>query len=809
MSTSPPPAMTSAPKKRQYAPGENQVYYGAAESQQSVDAHVPYPPIPGDTPAEPNYVDLMSYPPHPRDLHTPRPEIRLRWTPSPPSIASADQSLATLYQSPTLRAVPKSEPLHYSSKIPLGLVISPYRGDEESVPVIEDGIITRCRGCKAYLNPYVQFIDGGSRWRCSLCGLPNDTLDWNRGAGVGNGDHIELTSPVVEFVATAEYTNRAPAAPAYVFLLDVSQGAITSGFFQTTIRTISENLDNIPAAQHRTKVALVCYDSSLNFFVMTHEAQFSMLVISDLEETSLPRSPEDLLVNLSEFRPSLEALLDRLPTIFANPHTTSSALGPALESALAILASTGGKIILLSASPPRLERGALDFKADAQHDTQKEPEPEKPAAAFYHAFATSCIEPCVSVDMFLAGKKNQYIGLATLSLVPHYTSGQTFYYPNFDVAQDAVKFAVEFGRVLAMPCMLEAEMRVRCSKGIAVKSMHGNFFSLQSDRVIMPTVPVNQSYAVELQIEETLMEPIVVFQTAVLHTTSSGERRIRVLNLALPTTSIIQEVFASADVKAATVLVLKQTVQRTSSALALEVRRQKLAKKVADACEAYATVDKATSRMELRLPENLRMFPILMLGAFKKLAIHADTQTVHDVRAYARVLFASASPEDLIQYIYPDIYSLHNMPPEVGFVGNEGIFMMPSPLPLTGTWWERHGLYLINDGQIMYLVVAPDAVPLLIQDVFGVGNYGELKSGKMELPELDTAISQRITAIIGNIREHRDVVRPTVYVVKDDATSPMALRNAMVQNLIHDHVDGVRFSYRAFLSDIAAKINAK
>ncbi|KAK6974286.1 hypothetical protein R3P38DRAFT_3482571 [Favolaschia claudopus] len=67
-----------------------------------------------------------------------------------------------------------------------------------------------------------------------------------------------------------------------------------------------------------------------------HTAELSMIGISHLQETYLPRSPEDLLVNFS-FRPSLEALLDRLPTIFADAHTTSSALGPALESALAIL----------------------------------------------------------------------------------------------------------------------------------------------------------------------------------------------------------------------------------------------------------------------------------------------------------------------------------------------------------------------------------------------------------------------------------------------------------------------------------------
>lgn len=54
-----------------------------------------------------------------------------------------------------------------------------------------------------------------------------------------------------------------------------------------------------------------------------------------------------------------------------------------------------------------------------------------------------------------------------LACLPHYTSGQTYYYPAFNAgrAEDAIKFAHEFGEVLAMPIMLEAVMRVRASRG--------------------------------------------------------------------------------------------------------------------------------------------------------------------------------------------------------------------------------------------------------------------------------------------------------------------------------------------------------
>ena len=55
-------------------------------------------------------------------------------------------------------------------------------------------------------------------------------------------------------------------------------------------------------------------------------------------------------------------------------------------------------------------------------------------------------------------------------------------------------------------------------------SFHGNFFVRSTDLLAMPAVPQDQSYAIEVQIEEAISTPFVVFQTAVLHTTCYGEK---------------------------------------------------------------------------------------------------------------------------------------------------------------------------------------------------------------------------------------------------------------------------------------------
>ena len=113
----------------------------------------------------------------------------------------------------------------------------------------------------------------------------------------------------------------------------------------------------------------------------------------------------------------------------------------------------------------------------------------------------------------------------------------------------------------------------------------------------------------------------------------------------------------------------------------------------------------------------------------------------------------------LIPYIHPAFYSLHNMPPDVsahhliqdfflnshhtvkaGTVGESGV-IMPPPLPLTSERLERHGLFLIEDGQTIFLWVGRDAVPQLVRDVFNLPSYDVLLGGKVSLLSLTLLIS--------------------------------------------------------------------
>ena len=134
-------------------------------------------------------------------------------------------------------------------------------------------------------------------------------------------------------------------------------------------------------------------------------------------------------------------------------------------------------------------------------------------------------------------------------MIPRFTGGQTHFYPGFNANNnaDALKLEHEIEKLLAEKIGLEAVMRTRCSAGMVCKAFHGNFTTRVPDIMALPNVPRDQSYCVEIGIEEDLQGSHAYFQTALLYTTCFGERRIRVINLCLPIARTLPEVFSAAD----------------------------------------------------------------------------------------------------------------------------------------------------------------------------------------------------------------------------------------------------------------------
>ncbi|WEW60633.1 COPII subunit [Emydomyces testavorans] len=748
--------------------------------------------------------DLLTHAFNVAELDFPPPPIIL--PPNASVTPSPTANCSPKFVRSTLNAVPTTNSLLKKSRLPFALVIQPFTSlhdAEDPVPIISDQIISRCRRCRSYINPFVTFLDHGHRWRCNMCNLTNDVpqgFDWDATAqkALDRWQRAELNHAVVEFVAPQEYMVRPPQPLVYLFLIDVSYSSVTSGLLATAARCIRESLDRIPNTDRRTRLGFIAVDSSLHYFTIPRDGSETsdpgMLVVSDLDEPFLP-IPGDLLVTLTECRENIEVFLDKLQEMFQNTQNGGSAMGSALRAGHKLIGPVGGKLTILTASLPNMGYGSLEMREDKKVlGTSKESSLLQTGNSFYKSFAVECSKQQISVDMFLFS--SQYQDVASLSNLPRYTGGQTYFYPGWNAArsEDAIKFAKEFSDYLSAEIGLEAVLRVRATTGLRMSTFYGNFFNRSSDLCAFPAFPRDQAYVVEVAIDETVTRPVVCLQTAVLHTTCNGERRIRVLTLALPTTQSLADVYASADQTAITTYFSHKAVERTLGS-GLEQARDALQAKIIELLSTYRKelAGGSVSGGGLQFPSNLRGLPVLFLALIKNIGLRKSAQIPTDIRSAALCLLSTLPLPLLIQYIYPKMYSLHDMPEDTGMPGpTTGEIVLPPLCNLSSERLVPYGLYLIDDGHVQFLWVGRDAVPQLILDVFGVIDRSQLRVGKQFLPELDNDFNERVRAVVQKSRDVRSrgvgsIVVPQLYVVKEDGEP--GLRLWAQSMLVEDRAD--------------------
>eukprot|EP01114_Cavostelium_apophysatum_P023174 TRINITY_DN864_c0_g1_i2.p1 TRINITY_DN864_c0_g1~~TRINITY_DN864_c0_g1_i2.p1 ORF type:complete len:800 (+),score=151.47 TRINITY_DN864_c0_g1_i2:45-2444(+) len=597
---------------------------------------------------------------------------------APYSIAEHVQCPRT-YLRMTLNAVPSSTNLLNKSNIPLGCVIHPMARPlttEDQIPIINFGAsgILRCRRCRGYINPFVSFTDGGRRWRCNLCSLPNDVPGdyFSPIDGMGRRQDLderpELHKGCVEFVAPSEYMVRPPQPPCYLFVIDVGYQSISSGMFHTAIETIKRTLNDIPGTP-RTRVGFITYDSTVHFYNLRASLSSpQMLVVADIDDVFLPL-PEDMLVNLNESRAIIENLLSKFPTMFQSTHIVDSTLGVALKAGFEVLKNIGGKMIVLASNLPSEGLGRLKKREDSKlFGTDKETSLLLPEEAYYKNFALDCSRQQISVDTFLFPL--DYIDVATLGCLPQFTGGQLYYYPGFTAAIDGERFYRDLIRDLTRETGFEAVFRVRTSKGLKATAHFGNFFIRSTDLLALPNVDADKAFAVQLALaENTITTNYVSFQAALLYTTSSGERRIRVFTQCLPVVSTLVEVFKAADNDAITTLTTKMAIEKALNAR-LSDAREAIVNKCIDILTVYRTdLAPATGNSgQLMLPETLKTFPLHVLALVKSVLFRGGTEIRSDERSYY-LMHARTLPLSLtIPLLYGRMFAVHNLSEEVSVI---------------------------------------------------------------------------------------------------------------------------------------------
>ena len=281
------------------------------------------------------------------------------------------------------------------------------------------------------------------------------------------------------------------------------------------------------------------------------------------------------------------------------------------------------------------------------------------------------------------------------------------------------------------------------------------------------TLDADKAIAAKLKHEGKLDDKVdAYFQCASLYTSATGERRVRVHNLAVPVSSLISSVFRAADMDTTIAFFTKECASRSlprrrrrcleeraeadlfpSSRAAITVAagktlrqvRESLSDSCAKALLAYRKhCASSTSPAQLILPESFKLFPLYALALMKTKALKGGV-VASDVRTWAMRQLKSAGVPATVRMLYPRMLAVHQFADEVGFPDERGQLILPPLMRTSYSRMEPHGAYLVENGEKAFLWLGASVSPQILQDLYGVENLDELDT-RMVRPSLSLAV---------------------------------------------------------------------
>ncbi|KAI7875629.1 hypothetical protein K492DRAFT_210828 [Lichtheimia hyalospora FSU 10163] len=709
------------------------------------------------------------------------------------------------YMRSTMDKIPFSKDLLDTSKLPLGLVVQPLakpKKDEVPIQVVdlgEEGPI-RCNRCRAYISPWCAFTHGGSRFECSICSHSNEVPSWYfsnldmSGRRVDMDQRPELRYGSVEFAVPAEYnSSRTPAPLNYVFAIDVSAQAVRSGMVQAACNAIKHALygPNTSKLAAGNKIGLLTFDRSVHFYNLAAGlSQAQMLVVADIQDMFIPLE-HGFLVDPIESQDIITDLLDSIPHLFKDAARPEAAFVSAVQGGLLALTNNGGNLFVFQSVLPNHGRGVLPARDDkALYNTDKEKSLLNPQNDTYKELADECVKNAVCVHTWLFPA--QYIDVATLGVMSSLTGGDVRYYPNF-TPNEAGKISYQLDHDLHREAGFDGVLRIRCSDGLQVVDHYGNCHMSTYTDMDLAGIDQDKAMAAVLKHDSKLdVNRNVCFQMALLYTTKTGQRRVRVHNLSLPVSGQIAEVFRSGDEDTTVSIMLRKAIFDLQHKSRKAVQ-EKITEESVGILTAYRTNCAATtSAGQLILPEAFKLLPVYMHASMRSQALRGVGVDVNtDVRVSSMKLLNSLGVADLVTTLYPRLYSVSDMKDDEGISNLRGEVKLP---PMVRTSYERlnpTGAYLLDTGSDLYFWLGSKVSSDFLQGVFGVSNLQQVDVNMTNLPVLDNPLSERIQDISRQLQLQRPrylqlrIVRQEMDAIEFVFSTWMAEdRNAEVQTYV-------------------------
>ncbi|NXH14703.1 SC24C protein, partial [Bucco capensis] len=676
--------------------------------------------------------------------------------------------------------IPCTSDMAKQSQVPLAAVIKPLAvlSPDETLPYLvdhgESGPV-RCNRCKAYMCPFMQFIEGGRRFQCCFCSCVTEVpphyfqhLD-HTGKRVDFYDRPELSLGSYEFLATVDYckNNKFPSPPAYIFMIDVSYNAVKSGLVRLICEELKSLLDYLPWEDSMKKsvirVGFVTYNKVLHFYnVKSSLAQPQMMVVSDVADMFLPLL-DGFLVNVEESRTVISSLLDQIPEMFADTRETETVFAPVIQAGLEALkaAECAGKLFIFHTSLPTAEApGKLKNRDDKKLiNTDKEKTLFQPQTSFYNNLAKDCVAQGCCVDLFLF--PNQYLDVATLGVVTYQTGGSIYKYAYFQLETDQERFLNDLRRDVQKEVGFDAVMRVRTSTGIRATDFFGAFYMSNTTDVEMAGLDCDTTITVEFKHDDKLSEDSgALIQCALLYTSCAGQRRLRIHNLSLNCCTQLADLYRNCETDTL-INYLAKFAYRGVLSSPVKTVRDALINQCAQILACYRkNCASPSSAGQLILPECMKLLPVYLNCVLKSDVLQPGPEVTTDDRAYIRQLVTSMDVAETNVFFYPRL-----LPLTKADVDSDSL---PAAIRNSEERLSKGDIYLLENGLNIFVWVGVNVQQGLIQNLFGVSSFSQISKTLSTLPVLENPFSKKVRSLINTLQSQRSRHMKLIIVKQDD-----------------------------------------
>ena len=736
-------------------------------------------------------------------------------TPTNPNLAEILQKLETsntpkLGLRVTTDYFPATKKVHKSSSIPLGAIIQPYASiySYPDFPTINFGLnhsIVRCDDCRAYVNPFSKFIEYGSKFQCNICGNINKVPSYYHSQLNINGERedknsrVELSTGLYDIKAGTDYMTRPPVPPVYLFVIDVTQKSVQSGMLDIFVSVLKDIINNdIFIGGPRTTIGFITYDSSIHVYTLNPALKSAqMIVLSDLEELLLP-VPEDILANLMESKSVIQGLLNSIPSMFENTTNNGSCLTQSLELATKILKNFGGRIYIMQSSNALQSEKKLSAKVQNNDKSAL----LMPSNQQFSNMTAEMQHHFISVDMFIYS--DTYKNIITLGELARYLNGDIHYY--IDEPERAHKFYYEFKNSLLREYTWETVFRVRISSGWKATQIYGNFSITSSDLLTLPNIDDSKAITYEFTLNDEIARSDVFYlQTALLYTNIYGERRIRVMNYGIPLTHLHQKIIEKADSQAIGFLILRQALANLyKNGKITEVRNEIMSKTKDIIIEAMN--QKAQVEGQSQLIDSIATLPMISLGILKHplfSSTNIDSTKELDIRNTLRIKLGMLNLEETMLHFVPYLFAAHSMAEEnTSYYDETGLFIFPQLLGLSFNNLSNDGVYVMDDGQSLFMMVGSRLNQTKLTNLFGIKSLNDIQqlSEDFMYHNSKDELVTRMYNLLTELRSRKFDKYAYLYVIKEGEKSKAEMQ--FYSKLIEDKMNipnTYAISYNEFL----------